>query len=46
MCPKFIPKLLTIEQKDLCSEIAQDNLEIFSDDENVLNKVITVDEYC
>ena len=36
--------MLTIEQKDLRSEIAQDNLEIVSDDENVLKKVITGDE--
>ena len=43
MCTKFIPKLLTTEQKDLRSEIAQDSLEIASDDENVLKKVITGD---
>ena len=38
VCVKFIPKLLTTEQKDLSSEIAQDNLEMVSvsDDENVL----------
>ena len=41
---KFIPKLLMTEQKDLRSEIAQDNLEIASDDENVLKKVMTGDE--
>ena len=29
---KFIPKFLTTEQKDLRSEIAQDNLEMVSDD--------------
>ena len=40
---KFIPKLLRTEQKDLCSEIEQDNLEMVSDDENVLKKVITGD---
>ena len=44
VCAKFIPKLLTTEQKDLRSEIAQDNLEMVSDDENVLRKVITGDE--
>ena len=44
MCVKFIPKLLTTEQKDLRSEIAQGNLEMVSDDENVLKKVITSDE--
>ena len=43
-CAKFIPILLTTEQKDLRSEIAQDNLEMVSDDENVLKKVITGDE--
>ena len=41
---KFIPKLLTTEQKDLRSEIAQDNLEMVSDDENVLKKFITGDK--
>ena len=41
VCAKFIPKLLTAEQKDLRSEIAQDNLEIVSDDINVLKKFIT-----
>ena len=44
VCAKFIPKLLTTEQKDLRSEIAQDNLEMLSDNENVLKKVITGDE--
>ena len=44
VCAKFIPKLLTTEHKDLRSEIAQDNLEMVSDDENVLKKVITGDE--
>ena len=44
VCAKFIPKLLTTEQKDLRSEIAQDNLEMVSDDENVLKKVISGDE--
>ena len=44
VCAKFIPKLLTTEQKDLHSEIAQDNLEMVSDDENVLKEVITGDE--
>ena len=40
VCAKFIPKLLTTEQEDLRSEIAQDNLEMVSDDENVLKKVM------
>ena len=44
VCTKFIPKLLTTKQKDLRSEIAQDNLEMVSDDENILKKVITGDE--
>ena len=44
VCAKFISKLLTTEQKDLHSEIAHDNLEMVSDDENVLKKVIIVDE--
>ena len=37
-------KLLTTQQKDLRSEIAQDNLEMVGDDENVLKKVIAGDE--
>ena len=41
VCAKFIPKLLTTEQKDLRSEIAQDNLEMVSNNENVLEKDIT-----
>ena len=44
VCAKFISKLLTTEQKDLCSDIAQDILEMVSEDENVLKKVITGDE--
>ena len=44
VCAKFIPKLLTTEQKYLRSEIAQDNWEMVSDDENVLKKAITGDE--
>ena len=44
VCAKFLSKLLTIEQKDLRSEIAQDDLEMVSDDENFLEKVITGDE--
>ena len=43
VCAKFIPKSLTTEQKDLRSEIAQENLEMVSDDGNVLKKVITGD---
>ena len=41
MCAKFIPKLLTIEQKRLRFEVAQDNLEMVADDDNVLKKIIT-----
>ena len=44
VCAKFIPKLLTTEQKVLRSEIAQDNFEVVSDNENILKKVITGDE--
>ena len=44
VCAKFIPKLLTTEQKDVLSKISQDNLEMVSDDENVFKKVITGDE--
>ena len=44
VCAKFIPKLLTTEQKGVHSEIAQGNLEMVGDDENVPKKVITGDE--
>ena len=44
VCAKFISKLLTTEQKDLRSEIAQHNSEMVIDDEKVLKKVITGDE--
>jgi len=44
VCAKFIPKLLSAEQKNLRFEIAQDNLEMISNDKNVLKKIITGDE--
>lgn len=44
VCAKFIPKLLTAEQKNLRFEIAQDNLEMVNNDENMLKKIITGDE--
>ncbi len=40
VCSKFIPKLLTDEQKNCRVEIAQDNLEMINKDENLLKKVI------
>lgn len=36
MCTKFIPKSLAIEQKKLRFEIAQDNFDMVTDNENVL----------
>lgn len=44
VCAKFIPKLLTVEQKNLRLEIARDNLEMVNNDENLLKKIITGDE--
>ena len=41
---KFVPKLLTMEQKQLCLEIAQDMLDCIESDSNFLNTVITGDE--
>jgi len=41
---KFVPKLLTMEQKHLCLEIAQDMLDCVESDSNFLNTVITGDE--
>ncbi len=44
VCVKFIPKLLTEEQKTRHAEIAQDNLEMINNDENLLKKLMTGDE--
>ena len=44
VCAKFIPKLLKVEQKRLRFKVAQDNLEMVADDENVFKKIITGDE--
>ena len=41
---KFVPKLLTVEQKQLRLEIAQDMLDCVESDSNFLNTVITGDE--
>ncbi|GFX85027.1 protein GVQW3 [Trichonephila clavipes] len=41
---KFIPKLLSDQQKNLRLEIAQDNLEMINSDENFLKKIITGEE--
>jgi len=41
---KFVPKLLTVEQKQLRQEIAQDMLDCVESDSNFLNTVITGDE--
>ena len=44
VCAKFVPKLLSAEQKKLRLENAQDNLEMVNNDDTVLEKVITGDE--
>ena len=44
VCAKFIPRMLSAEQKKLRSEIAQDSLEMVNNDDTVLKKVITGDE--
>ena len=41
---KFVPKLLTMEQKQRRLEIAQDMLDCVESDSNLLNAVITGDE--
>jgi len=41
---KFVPKLLTMEQKQLRLEIAQDMLDCIESDSNFLNTMITGDE--
>lgn len=40
VCAKFIPNMLTAEQKILSFEIAQNNLQMATDRENVLKKII------
>ena len=42
---KFMPKLLMMEEKKLCLEIAQDMLDCVESDSNFLNTVITGDEW-
>lgn len=37
----LILKLLAVEQKNLCFKVAQDNLEMVTNDENVFKKFIT-----
>ena len=44
VCAKFIPKVLSAEQKRLRLEIVQDNLEMVNNDDTVLKKVITGDK--
>ena len=44
VCAKFIPELLSAEQKNFRLEIAQDNLGMVNNDDTVLKKVITGDE--
>ncbi|GFV80251.1 histone-lysine n-methyltransferase setmar-like protein [Trichonephila clavipes] len=44
VCAKFIPKLLSDQQRNLRLEIAQDNLEMINSDENFPKKIITGDE--
>ena len=44
VCAKFIPKLLSAEQKKLRLEIAQDYIEMVNNDDTVLKKVTTGDE--
>jgi len=44
VCANFIPKLLTVEQKKLHFEVPQDNLEMVTNDANVLKKIIFGDE--
>ena len=41
---KFIPELLTMEQKQCCLDIPQDMLDIANSDPNFLNTLITGDE--
>ncbi len=44
ICPKFIPKELTAEQKRSWMEMSQANIDLMKVDTNVLQKVVTGDE--
>ena len=41
---KFVPKLLTAEQKQLCFEVSQDMLDSTRNDPDFMNIIITGDE--
>ncbi|XP_049522073.1 protein GVQW3-like [Dermacentor silvarum] len=41
---KFVPKLLTVEQKQLCVEVSQDMLDSTNSDPDFMNTIITGDE--
>ncbi|XP_077499637.1 protein GVQW3-like [Amblyomma americanum] len=41
---KFVPKLLTVEQKQLCAEVSQDMLDSTNSDPDLMNTIITGDE--
>ena len=44
MVAKFVPRLLSQEQKEFCAAVAQDLLETANNDPDFLKKVITGDE--
>ncbi|XP_022239456.1 histone-lysine N-methyltransferase SETMAR-like [Limulus polyphemus] len=43
---KFVPKLLTVEQKELRVEVSQDMLDSTNSDPDFMNTIITGDESC
>ncbi len=44
LCPKFVPKVLTQEQKDFRVRLCEMNLQLLKDHEDFLERVITGDE--
>ncbi len=44
LAPKFVPRLLTQEQKDFCKKLCEDNLQAMKDDPLFLSRIITGDE--
>ncbi len=44
ICPKFVPKELTAEQKRSCQTMAQENLNLMAEDPDVLDKIVTGDK--
>ena len=44
VCAKFVPKILSDDQRQFCMECCTDILKMIEDDSGFLNKVVTCDE--